>query len=61
MTDTELMTMQEVVALLRVSRPTINDWVAQGHLRRVKLGPGKRGAVRFRRDEVERLLENEAS
>ncbi len=57
----ELMTMDEVADFYRVKRQTIQGWVSQGHLRQLKVGPGKNGAVRFRREDVEALLETGAA
>ncbi len=48
-----LMTVLEAAESLRLSRHTINNWMSQGRLHRVKLG----GRTFLERDEVVKLLE----
>ena len=48
-----LMTVLEAADSLRLSRHTINNWLSQGRLHRVKLG----GRTFLERDEVVKLLE----
>lgn len=50
-----LLTRQELAHLLRVSLSTVDRLRARGVIRPVQLARG--GAVRFRADEVERLLD----
>ena len=53
----ELLTADEVAAVLRVSRPTIGKWVNEGKLRAIKFGAtSSKGTIRFRRDDIEALL-----
>ncbi len=49
----ELMTAEELARALRVSRSTVYRWAWEGVLPMVRLGR----TVRFRRDDVLRLLE----
>ena len=49
----QLLTLPEVAALLRVSVSTLRNWRAQGKMQMVQL-PG--GTLRVREEEVERLL-----
>ncbi len=49
----ELLTANEVMERLRVSRSTIARWQLDGTLQPVKIG----GALRFRRADIDRLLE----
>jgi excisionase family DNA binding protein len=48
----ELLTVKEVMAALKVSRPTIYAMRERGDLEAVKIGK----AVRFRRSDVENLM-----
>ena len=48
-----LMTVIEAAKCLRLSRHTINNWMSQGRLHRVKLG----GRTFLEREEVVRMLE----
>ena len=48
-----LMTVIEAAESLRLSRHTINNWMSQGRLHRVKLG----GRTFLEREEVVRMLE----
>ena len=58
--STELMTPQEVANLFRVSIRTVAVWAKRGELGSAKLPNGQ---YRFRREDVERMLEpvNEAA
>ena len=50
-----LMTVRQVADLARVVPSTVRRWVAAGHIAAVR-NPGPRGAIRFRRAEVERFI-----
>jgi excisionase family DNA binding protein len=50
----ELLTTAEVAQMLRVSKATISRWVRDGELQAIRL---PRGTYRFRRQDVEKLLE----
>ena len=51
-----LLTTEEVADLFRVSAPTVNKWAREGIITPIRLEGTKRQM--FRRDELERLLEN---
>lgn len=53
MSQPDLLTTQEVADLLRVTRSSISRWSKIGILTPIRIG----GLLRFRRDQVERLLE----
>ncbi len=54
------MTRLEVAELFNVSPRTVDSWVAQGHLQRMKVGPaGSKGTVRYRREDVLALIESQ--
>jgi len=50
--DPRLLTIEQVARRLAVSAPTVRRMMRQGSLRPVRL----RGSVRFRPDDVERLI-----
>lgn len=50
-----LLTVAEVAATFRISRSAVNKWIKAGVLPVVQQTKG--GALRFRREDVERLLE----
>ncbi len=52
-----LMTVSEAADSLRLSRHTINNWLSQGRLHRVKLG----GRTFLERDEVVKMLQDARS
>lgn len=52
MSMAELLTAQEVAAMLKVKVTTVRRWYREGKLRGARVGR----ALRFRRDEVERWL-----
>ncbi|MBO0779884.1 MAG: helix-turn-helix domain-containing protein [Ktedonobacteraceae bacterium] len=53
----ELLTAEEVAQKLRVDATTVRRWVKTGALTAVTLpNLGKRQAYRFRKDDLERLL-----
>ncbi len=54
----ELLTTQDVAAVLRVSRSRVAQLVRHGHLAALRLG--ERGDYRFRVGDVERLIAGEA-
>lgn len=49
-----LLTRAEVCQLLRVSRPTLNRWVAAGRIRRLEIGPR---TVRYPAADVMALID----
>ncbi len=51
----DLLTRAEVAAYFRVAPSTVSRWVADGALTPFRLN----GVIRFKRDDVERLLESE--
>lgn len=60
MSTDELLTINDLAALLGVSRSTVNAWRADGAAPpEVKLGGGK--LIRFRRVDVDQWLEDEAA
>lgn len=52
-------TVKEVAELLRVTEPTIRDWLRDGKIRGTRIGGRDRRTYRWRvpRAEVERLLQ----
>ena len=52
----ELITFEEAMKLLKISRPTLNRWVRDGRIQKVKLGEGRRGTVRFRKEDIEKFI-----
>lgn len=57
----EMLTAAEVAKALRVSVQTISRWAADGTLPSVKFGnPTGKGPVRFRREDVEKIIEGGA-
>ena len=50
----ELLTIDEVVALLKVSKMTLWRWSKSGRLKKVDIG----GVPRYRRSDIENLLNN---
>lgn len=54
-TETDLLTPSEVAALFHVDPKTVTRWANAGKLSSIRTLGGHR---RFRRDEVERLLES---
>lgn len=55
--DEELLTAAEVAAELRVTRVTVGRWARDGRLASIRL-PG--GTLRFRRSDVDALLDGVA-
>jgi excisionase family DNA binding protein len=49
-----MLTVNEVARLLSIHPGTVRRWEKGGHLKACRLGPG--GCIRFRRDDVLRLL-----
>ncbi|WP_158220333.1 AlpA family transcriptional regulator [Kineosporia sp. A_224] len=39
-----------------ITPPTLDRWVAKGRLPKVKYGPGRGSAVRFRRSDLDKFL-----
>ena len=54
----ELITRQEAAALLRISIRTLERWEQSGRLSPTRLSPG---VVRYRRADVDRLIEDGAA
>ena len=52
----ELITAEEVMKILKISRATLNRWVKAGKIQALKLGEGRRGAVRFRLKDIEEFV-----
>lgn len=52
----ELITPEEVMKLLKISRATLNRWVKAGKIRALKLGDGRKGIVRFKLADVESFI-----
>lgn len=50
--ESPLMTVREAASFARVAEPTVRSWIQQGKLNRY----GTKGALRIKRDELERLL-----
>lgn len=50
----ELLTIDEVVAILKVSKMTLWRWAKSGRLKKVDIG----GVPRYRRSDIENLLNN---
>lgn len=55
----EYLTSSDVMAILRISRRTLERWVAASHLPAIKVGGF--GARRYKRSDVELLLRGEAA
>ena len=54
--STSLMTIRQVAKALTLNEWTVRDWISDGRLPAVKLGPGERAPVRIRESDVEKLL-----
>jgi excisionase family DNA binding protein len=54
----ELYTVKEVAKKLKVAESTINRWVAEGKLKALKLSEGRKGAVRFREEDIKNFIES---
>jgi excisionase family DNA binding protein len=54
----QLITIKEAAEIMKVGRTTINRWINEGKLKKVKIGTGTNGAVRLIRDEVETFIRN---
>lgn len=52
----ELITAEEVMKILKISRATLNRWVKAGKIQALKLGEGRQGAVRFRLKDIEEFI-----
>lgn len=57
----ELITFTEAMQILKVSRATLNRWINSGKITKLKLGEGRRGMVRFRKDDIEKFINNSAN
>ncbi|HBF37038.1 MAG TPA: hypothetical protein DDW50_06925 [Firmicutes bacterium] len=54
----ELITAEEVMKILKISRATLNRWVKAGKIQALKLGEGRKGAVRFKLKDIEEFINN---
>lgn len=52
--STQLLTPDEVAELLQVSSSTIRRWAREGLITKIVLPAGRQ--IRFRRDEIDRLM-----
>ena len=52
----KLLTAEEVAEMLRIKTKTVLDWGERGYLPCITLGPGSRKLVRFREDEILKLI-----
>lgn len=57
--EPRLLTTAEVATTLRISETRVRELVAEGVLRAIRLG-GRGSRLRFRRADIERLIEGEA-
>ena len=55
----ELFTVAECAAILNVSRKLIGNWIREGALPAVRLGPGQR-LIRIRKQDLEHFIEQGA-
>ena len=53
----QLLTLQDVAEVLKVSESTVRRWIRIGHLPAFKIGA--RGQLRVRQDELEQFLEQQ--
>lgn len=56
-----LLTLAEAAAMLKVHERTVTRWMEEGRLPRVKLGQQKHSALRFKRSDVVKLIEESAA
>jgi len=54
----ELITTEEVMKILKISRATLSRWVKSGKIQALKLGEGRKGAIRFRKADIENFINN---
>ncbi len=54
----ELITAEEVMKILKISRATLNRWIKAGKIQALKLGEGRKGAVRFKVKDIEKFIDN---
>ncbi len=54
--DDKLLRVSEVEKMLRLSRPSVIEWIERGYLKEVRLPSGQR---RIRQSEVERVIGEE--
>ncbi len=54
--DDKLLRVSEVEKMLRLSRPSVIEWIERGYLKEVRLPSGQR---RIRQSEIERILAGE--
>ena len=54
--ETKLITMKEATELLGVTRSTVDRYVRAGLLTKVKYGTSQQASVRFREDELLRMI-----
>jgi len=53
----QLLTTKEVAYLLNVDESTIYKWADMGKIRYVDLGTGKKRLLRFRKEDIQKLIE----
>jgi excisionase family DNA binding protein len=56
--EKDLMTKAEVMAFLRISKRTLDKLMGNHEIPFFKLSPGRRGGVRFRRQDIDKWLES---
>jgi predicted site-specific integrase-resolvase len=44
--------------ILKISQATLNRWVKAGKIQTLKLGEGRKGAVRFRSKDIEEFIDS---
>ena len=54
----ELITAEEVMKILKISRATLNRWIKAGKIQALMLGEGRKGAVRFKVKDSEEFIDN---
>jgi len=55
MEDVGFLTPEEMAKKMKVTRPTIYEWIRQGKIKAIKTSSGVRGAWRIPETEVKRL------
>jgi len=56
----ELYTIVETAAILNVSRRTVSNWIREGTLPAIRLGPGRR-LIRIQRTDLEAFVQKDFS
>ena len=55
--DEVLLTVSEVAQILAIDQSTVYKWVDQGRIPYIDLGAGKKRVLRFRREDIQKLIE----